>query len=100
MVLFCFVFLYFCIRSVLSYVLFLLPNDRAQVFPAEIGTTIEQTPVTNKITEVVVAPIITTVSTDSNIEVFQIQRNYQRFLQIPKFFLDFSKRFMPFLLKH
>ena len=47
----------------------LLPNDKAHAIPAEIGTTIKPTPVTYKVTDVVVAPIMTTVSTDSSIEV-------------------------------
>ena len=47
----------------------LLPNDRAHANPAEIGTTIKPTPVTDNVTCVVVEPIITTVWTDSNIEV-------------------------------
>ena len=47
----------------------LLPIDRAHAFPAEIGTTIKPTPVTDKVTGLVVEPIITTVWTDSNIEV-------------------------------
>ena len=35
----------------------LLPNDRAQPFPAETGTNIKQTPVTDKITDAVAAPV-------------------------------------------
>ena len=48
----------------------LLPNDRGQAIPADCGTTIKPTPVTDNVTDVVVAPIITTVSSDSNTEVF------------------------------
>ena len=47
----------------------LLPNDRAHAIPEEIGTTIKPTLVTDNVTGVVVEPIITTVWTDSNIEV-------------------------------
>ena len=46
-----------------------LPDDRAQAIPAKIGTTINPTPVTVKITDVVVAPIIANVSTGSKIDV-------------------------------
>ena len=47
----------------------LLPNGKAHAIPAEIGTTIKPTPVTDNVTVVVVvAPIVTTVSTDSNID--------------------------------
>ena len=49
----------------------LLANDRAHATPAEIGTTINPTPVTDKVTDVVVDPIITIASTDSNI-VFKV----------------------------
>ena len=44
----------------------LLPNDRAQAIPADIGNTIKPKPVTDKVIEVDVAPIITILSTDSN----------------------------------
>ena len=47
----------------------LFPNDRAHATPAEFGSTIEPLPVTDKTTDVVFAPNLTTVSTDSNIEV-------------------------------
>ena len=47
----------------------LLPNDRAHAIPAEIGTTIKPTPVTDNVTGGLVQPLITTVWTDSNIEV-------------------------------
>ena len=46
-----------------------LPNDRAHAIPAEIGSTIKPTPVTDDFTDIVVEPIKTTVWTDSNIEV-------------------------------
>ena len=48
---------------------FFIDDDRAPATPAETGTTIKQTTVIKNVTNVVVAPIITTVSTDSNIEV-------------------------------
>ena len=47
----------------------LLPKDRAHAIPAEIGTTIIPTPVTDNVTSGLVQPLITTVWTDSNIEV-------------------------------
>ena len=47
----------------------MLPNDRAHAVPAEIGTTFKPIPVTNKLSDVVVEPIKTTESTDSNFEV-------------------------------
>ena len=46
----------------------LLANDKTQATPAEIRTTVNQTPVTNNVTDFVDAPIVTNVSTDSNIE--------------------------------
>ena len=48
---------------------YFITNDKAQATLAGIGTTINPTPVTDSVTDVVVAPTITTVSTDSNIEV-------------------------------
>ena len=49
----------------------LLPNDRVQATPADIGKIIKSTPVTDKVIEVDVAPMITIESTDSNI-VFRV----------------------------
>ena len=46
-----------------------LPNDKAHAIPAVIGTTIKPILVTDEVTDIVVGPIITTVSADSNIEV-------------------------------
>ena len=46
----------------------LLPNDRTLAIPAELGTNIKPTPVTDNVT-VVVAPISATVATYSIIEV-------------------------------
>ena len=51
------------------FFIILLPNDRAHAILVEIGSTIKPTPVTNNLTDIVVEPIITTVWTDSNIEV-------------------------------
>ena len=49
----------------------LLPNDKVQPIPADIGKRIKPTPVTDKVIEVDVAPMITILSTDSNI-VFRV----------------------------
>ena len=54
----------------------LKPDDRAQAIPPEIGYTINPTPVTGNVTDVAVAPIITTVSTDSNIDVSDLKQFY------------------------
>ena len=44
----------------------LLPNRRVHAIPADIGKTIKPIPLTDKVIEVDVVPIITIVSTDSN----------------------------------
>ena len=44
-----------------------LPKDKVQARPADIGKIIKPTPVTDKVIEVNVAPMITTESTDSTI---------------------------------
>ena len=49
----------------------LLPNDRVQAIPADIGKIIKPTTVTDKVVEVDVAPMITIESTDSKI-VFRV----------------------------
>ena len=49
----------------------LLPNDRVQAKPADIGNTIKPIPVTDRVIEVDVAPMITMLSTNSNI-VFKV----------------------------
>ena len=49
----------------------LLHNDRVQAIPADIGNTIKPIPVTDSVIEVYVAPMITILSTDSNI-VFKV----------------------------
>ena len=47
----------------------LIPSDRAPATPADIGTTIKLKLAADKLLHVVVAPTITTVSTDSNNEI-------------------------------
>ena len=49
----------------------LLPNDRVQAIPADIGKIIKPIPVIDKLIEVDVAPMIMILSTDSNI-VFRV----------------------------
>ena len=49
----------------------LLPKDRPQAIPADIGKIIKPTPVIDRVIEVDVAPKITILSTDSNI-VFRV----------------------------
>ena len=49
----------------------LLPNDRAQATPADIGKIIKPIPVIDRVIEVDVAAMITIMSTDSNI-VFRV----------------------------
>ena len=49
----------------------LLPKDKPQAIPADIGKTIKPIPVTDKVIEVDVAAMITILSTDSNI-VFRV----------------------------
>ena len=49
----------------------LLPNDRVQAAPADIGKTIKPIPVIDRVIDVDVAPMITIESTDSNI-VFRV----------------------------
>ena len=44
----------------------LLPNDKPQAIPADIGKTIKPIPVTDRVFEVDVAATITILSTDSN----------------------------------
>ena len=46
-------------------------NDKAQAIPADMGKIIKPTPVTDKVIDVEVAPMITILSTDSNI-VFRV----------------------------
>ena len=49
----------------------LLPKDIVQAMPADIGRTIKPIPVIDRFIEVDVAPMITILSTDSNI-VFKV----------------------------
>ena len=44
----------------------LLPNDRVQAITADIGKIIKPTPVTDKVVQVDVAPMIIKLSIDSN----------------------------------
>ena len=44
----------------------LLPNDRVQAIPADIGKIIKPKPVTDRVIEVDVVAMITMLSTDSN----------------------------------
>ena len=49
----------------------LLPNDRVQAIPADVGKMIRPTPITERVIEVAFAPIMIIVSTDSII-VFEV----------------------------
>ena len=49
----------------------LLPNDKVQAIPADIGKINKPTPVFDRVIEVDVAPMITILSNDSNI-VFRV----------------------------
>ena len=51
------------------YFITLLSTDRGQASPMQIGTTFKPQPVTDKIADVLLAPIMTAVSADSIIEV-------------------------------
>ena len=65
-----FVLLWYFLESfIIIFFNMLLFYDRAQAIPAELGTTINATMVTDDVTDVVVAPRILPVSTDPNIEV-------------------------------
>ena len=54
----------------------LLPNDRVQAIPADIGKPIKPIPVIDKVIEVDVAPMITILSTESNIDFYISFRIY------------------------
>ena len=56
----------------------LIPNDRVQPIPADIGNTIKPIPVIDRVIEVDVAAMITILSTDSNI-VFRVYNFYITF---------------------
>ena len=49
----------------------LLPNDRVQAIPADIGKIIKPKPVIDRVIEVEVGPMITIETTDSN-NVFRV----------------------------
>ena len=53
----------------------LIPNDRPQAIPADMGRIIKPIPVIDKVIGVDVAPMITIESTDSNI-VFSVLYNF------------------------
>ena len=57
----------------------LLLNDRVQTIPADIGKITIPKPVTNRVIEVDVAPMMMTLSTDSNF-VFRVYSFYISFL--------------------
>ena len=59
----------------------LLPNDIVQAIPADIGKRIKPTPVTDKVNEVEVAPMITIEFTDSNI-VFNVLQFLYLFFEL------------------
>ena len=46
-----------------------LPNEKTHASTAEIGTTINPTPVRDNVTDFFIDPFLTTVSTGSNFEV-------------------------------
>ena len=46
----------------------LSPNDRVHAIPADFGKTIKPIPVIDEVIQVDIAPMITSVSKDSNIE--------------------------------
>ena len=47
----------------------LLPNDKTHAIRADLGSTTKPTLVTDKVTHVAIAPILSTMSTDSNFDV-------------------------------
>ena len=57
----------------------LLPNDKVQATPADIGKITKPTPVNDKVIEVDVAPMITIESTDSIIVVIVLYFSYLYF---------------------
>ena len=59
-------FLYLLYLFIINLCNILFPNDKPQAIPADIGTTIKAIPVTQRVIEVDVAPMITILSTDSN----------------------------------
>ena len=67
-------YLLFLLKIILCITL--LPSDKAQAVAAENGPTVKLTPVTDDVTDVVVAPAKTTVSTDSNFDVSVLKFQY------------------------
>ena len=68
----------------------LLPNDKVQAIPADIGKIIIPTTVIDRVFEVEVAPMITTESTDSHI-VFRVSYFFYFFFDLLfSFFLIFE----------
>ena len=59
-------FLYLLYLFMINYCNILLPNDRVQAIPADIGKAIKPIPVIDRVIEVDVAPMIIILSTDSN----------------------------------
>ena len=64
-------FLYILYLFMINICNTLLPNDRVQAIPADIGKIIKPAEVIDKVIDVDVAPMITILSTDSNI-VFRV----------------------------
>ena len=60
-------FLYLLYLLLINLCNILLPNDRTQAIPADMGKTIKPIPVIDRVIEVDVAAMITILSTDSNI---------------------------------
>ena len=69
--LFHFVFCICCILFIISLCNTVLPSDRVQAIPADIGKIIKPKPVTDRVMEIDVVAMITIDSTDSNI-VFRV----------------------------
>ena len=59
-------FLYLLYLFMINLCNTLLPKDRVQAIPADMGKLIKPTPVIDRVIEVDVAPMITILSTDSN----------------------------------
>ena len=73
----------------------LLPKDREQAIPADFGNIIKPTPVTDRVIEVDVAPMITILSTDSNI-VFRVLYFFYPFFDL--FVLSFKYKIISLML--
>ena len=59
-------FFIFIVFVMINLCNFLLPKGRPQAIPADIGKTIKPIPITDRVIEVDVAPMITMLSADSN----------------------------------